>query len=141
MNLPVMVIIIAIGVISTFSTIIYDVPIASAQKCDFHINPYGGGVVECPSVPDDLPRSFPNTWPWYGQSGMDNNIFMLNPQPLPPVVCPMCGAIVLDKSLFESNLEIKISPQKDGSILLSTMNSTEPLQGSNTTNTLLQTNQ
>jgi hypothetical protein len=141
MNPQVMVIIIAIGVVGTFSTITYNAPITSALKCDLHINPYGGGVVECPGAPDDLPRSFQNTWPLYGQSGMDNNIFMLNPQPLPPVDCPMCGAIVLDKSLFETNLEIKISPQKDGSIILSTMNSTESLQGSNVTNSLLEIDQ
>ncbi len=140
MNPQILVIIIAIGVIGTFSTITYNAPTASGQKCDFHMNPYGGGVVECPPH-DDLPRSFPNTWPSYGPSGIDNNIFMLNPQPLPPVDCPMCGAIVLDKSLFDANLEIKISPQKDGSILLSTINSTEPHQGSNVTNTILQTNQ
>jgi hypothetical protein len=141
MNPQVLLIILAVGVVGTFSTITYNAPTASALECDLHINPYGGGVVECDGVPDELPRSFPDAWPWYGQSGMNNNIFMLNPQPLPPVDCPMCGAIVLDKSLFGTNLEIKISPQKDGSILLSTMNSTEPLQGSNATNSMLQTNQ
>lgn len=138
MNPKVLVIILVLGVVGTYSTITFDAPSASALNCDLHINPYGGGVVECEGVPDDLPRSFPNTWPWYGQSDMNNNILMLNPQPLPPVDCPMCGAIVLDKSLFESNLEIKISPQKDGSILLSTVNSTEPIQGSNATNPLLE---
>ncbi|MGC2309836.1 MAG: hypothetical protein WA461_15640 [Nitrososphaeraceae archaeon] len=43
---------------------------------------------------------------------------MLNPQSLPP--------IFLDKSLFSNTTEIKISPQKDGSIIISAVNSPMP---------------
>ena len=42
---------------------------------------------------------------------------MLTPQSLPP--------IFLDKSLFSNTTEIKISPQKDGSIIISAVNSTD----------------
>lgn len=54
---------------------------------------------------------------------------MLNPQHLPPIDCPKCGAIVLDKSIFEVTSEIKITPQNDGSILISAV------QSNNTTRT------
>jgi hypothetical protein len=125
--------ILAFGLAGTFSALTYSIPTTSALLCDLHINPYGGGVLDCESPPDDLPRSFSNTWPEYGHSGMNNIIFMLNPQPLPPVDCPMCGAVVLDKSLFDSGSEIKISPQKDGSIKISAIMSNNAT-GSNTTN-------
>ena len=44
-------------------------------------------------------------------------LVMLTPQSLPP--------IFLDKSLFSNTTEIKISPQKDGSIIISAVNSTD----------------
>ena len=131
-----------IGIASMLSVPVINLPKANALHCDLHINPYGGGVVECDGVPDELPRIFSNPLSWYGHSGVNNNnIFMLNPQPLPPVDCPMCGAVILDKSLFETNLEIKVSPQKDGSIILSTTNSTEPIHKYNVTNSKITTNQ
>ena len=62
---------------------------------------------------------------------------MFNPQHLSPSInCPMCGAIALDSSILASNTEIKISPQKDGSIIISTINSTSApnLNATNSTN-------
>jgi hypothetical protein len=65
-----------------------------------------------------------------------NNWVLLNPQPLPPVDCPMCGAIVLDKSLFETASEVKINTQNDGSIVISAVmsNNTNDFHSSNMTN-------
>ena len=130
------VIILAFGLTGIFSALTYTMPTTYALLCDLHINPYGGGVLDCESPTDDLPRSFSNTWPLYGHSGMNNNIFMLNPQPLPPVECPMCGAIVLDKSLFDASPGIKISPQKGGSIMITSVMSSNVtnLNATNSTN-------
>ncbi|MDN5847938.1 MAG: hypothetical protein L0H53_16890, partial [Candidatus Nitrosocosmicus sp.] len=126
--------ILAIGLLSLFSVLTYSVPSASALRCDFHTNPYGGGYLDNCQPPGQLERSMPTSWPWSSQLNADNNIIMLNPQPLPPVDCPMCGAVVLDKSIFEIAPEIKITPQKDGSILLSTSNSTEVVPNSSLIN-------
>ena len=65
-----------------------------------------------------------------------SNWVMLNPQPLPPVDCPMCGAIVLDKSIFEITSEVKITPQNDGSIVISAVmsNNTNDFDSANMTN-------
>ena len=65
-----------------------------------------------------------------------SNWVMLNPQPLPPVNCPMCGAIVLDKSIFEITSEVKITPQNDGSIVISAVmsNNTNDFDSANMTN-------
>ncbi len=65
-----------------------------------------------------------------------SNWVMLNPQPLPPVDCPMCGAIVLDKSIFEIASEVKITPQNDGSIVISAVmsNNTNDFDSENMTN-------
>ena len=87
----------------------------AAAQCDWETIP-GSDEPTCIPVPNPWPLPWPpiilNPQP-LPPSG---NWMMLNPQPLPP--------IVLDKSLFTSNAEIKISPQMNGSIIISTTNST-----------------
>jgi hypothetical protein len=119
--------ILVFGLLSVFSVLAYNVPSASAApvKCDFYTDSYGGGHLDNCQPSGQLERSFTTfeSFPW--QSTADTNIIMLNPQPLPPIDCPMCGSIILDKSIFEIAPEIKITPQRDGSIVLSTSNATE----------------
>ena len=80
--------------------------------------PVPGTVNELTCVPTgEFPRLMLNPQPLPPIS----NWVMLNPQPLPP--------LLLDSSLFSSTTEIKISPLKDGSIIISAINSTN---GSNT---------
>jgi hypothetical protein len=91
----------------------------AAAQCDWEEIP-GTNEITCVPVPWMMlnPQPLPPMGNW----------MMLNPQPLPP--------IVLDKSLFASNAEIKISPQTNGSIIINTINSTiaPDLNVTNTTN-------
>ena len=117
-------IITAFGLLLALLASVGTLPIVSAQTddgCYWKYIPGIGSFYQC--LPTDLPRNIPNSGPWAGHYSNDYNILALNPQPLPPIDCPMCGAIVLDKSLFDSVQEIKISPQQDGSIIISTINS------------------
>lgn len=124
------------GLLSLFSILTNNVPSASALECDFHTNSYGGGYLDNCRTSGQLERSLATSEFWAGQSNMNPDIIMLNPQPLPPVDCPMCGAVILDKSIFEIDPEIKISPQEDGSILISRSNSTDTVPNSSTVNSL-----
>ncbi|MDQ4072945.1 MAG: hypothetical protein M3162_01435 [Thermoproteota archaeon] len=126
---------------SLFSILTYNTSYVSAVECDFHTNPYGGGYLDNCRPSGQLERSIPTLGPWSWQPNMDNNIVMLNPQPLPPIDCPMCGAIVLDKSIFQMAPEIKITPQKDGSIILSISNTTEVAPYSSIRNSTSESNQ
>lgn len=122
------------GLLLALSASVGTLPIVSAQMddgCYWKYIPGLGSFYHCPLT--DHPRSVPNSGPWAGHYSNDYNILALNPQPLPPIVCPMCGAIVLDKSLFDSVQEIKISPQQDGSLIISTTNSSAS-SNLNTTN-------
>jgi hypothetical protein len=127
--------IMAFGFLMGASVLALDSPKASAtHNCDFHINPYGGGVLQCPPPSDNLPRIISDHPSWFGHHGLGNDILLVNPHSFPSdQSCPMCGAIVLDKSLFSNNTQIKISPQKDGSMVINVENSTST-SNFNTTN-------
>jgi hypothetical protein len=126
----------------TMGKVLYIIPLAAlmltvtvttttqtAAQCDWETPP-GSNEPTCVPVPNPWPVPWPpiifnpQPLPPIGNWMMLNpqplppigNWMMLNPQPLPP--------IVLDKSLFTSNAEIKISPQMNGSIIISTTNST-----------------
>jgi hypothetical protein len=135
MEKPTFSFILAFGFFIGFLALALDSPNASAMHdCDFHVNPYGGGVLQCPPPADNLPRIFHDQPSWFGHKGLNNNILLVNPYSFPlDQSCPKCGAIVLDKSLFDNNKQLKISPQKDGSIIIGIANSTSSSQ-SNTTN-------
>jgi hypothetical protein len=97
-------------------------------------DPFGGLPINLMVQP--YPHMNNLMWSNSQQLNPMNNWVLLNPQPLPPVDCPMCGAIVLDKSLFETASEVKITTQNDGSIVISAVmsNNTNDFHSSNMTN-------
>lgn len=110
MKYPMVFIVSIIGMLGIILVSVWMLPFEPAvAQCEWEPIP-GSNEITCVPSPGAWIRLNPQPLPPMG------NWVMLNPQPLPP--------IFLDKSLFSNTTQIKISPLKDGSIIISAINST-----------------